>query len=149
MSEPLIELTQVIANKHQVTLDRHDPLLIVQTLNAQILQDSTKNQQALLENYKAAMQEISLRWEKDAKQNAEKILNASLKAASQIMEAGVQTHVTAISTTLREELAKAGVQVENSLAQVKKVARFNLFAAVLTLLAAGVVVGVFILHLYT
>ena len=60
----LEELIKEIAVKHGIALGRDDPVLILQTLNNRLLQANQKAQQALLDQYKAELEELSLRWER-------------------------------------------------------------------------------------
>ena len=80
------ELIKEIAIKHGIALGRDDPILILQTLNNRLLQASQKTQQAMLDEYKAELEDLSLRWSTEAKEKAERILNASLDASKTAME---------------------------------------------------------------
>ena len=52
MVDPIDELIKEIAGKHGVAVGRDDPIMILQTVNTRLLQDSPKAQQAMLEGYK-------------------------------------------------------------------------------------------------
>ena len=52
MSDQLEELIKEIASKHGIAVSRDDPILVLQTINNRLLQDSSKAQQAQLDQYK-------------------------------------------------------------------------------------------------
>jgi hypothetical protein len=53
----------------------------LQTINKRLMQESQKAQQEIVDQFKSEMESISLRWSADAKDKAERILNASLNAS--------------------------------------------------------------------
>jgi hypothetical protein len=82
MPDNVDELIKEIAVKHGIAVSRDDPILILQTINNRLMQDSEKAQQAMLDQYKEELEALALRWGVDAKDKAERILNASLLASS-------------------------------------------------------------------
>jgi hypothetical protein len=48
MADPIEELIKEIAAKHGIAVSRDDPILILQTINTRLLQESAKAQQAML-----------------------------------------------------------------------------------------------------
>ena len=99
MSTEVEELIKEIAVKHGIAVGRDDPIMILQTINARLMQDSQKAQQEMLDTFKSELEEMSHRWGIDAKEKAERILNASLAASKDAMgqimlEAVSYTHLT-------------------------------------------------------
>ncbi len=86
----LEDLIKEIAVKHGIALGRDDPILILQTLNNRLLQASQKAQQTLLDQYKAELEDLSLKWSTETKEKAERILNASLDASKVAMDTTFQ-----------------------------------------------------------
>ena len=80
-----VELIKEIAAKHGIAVGRDDPIMILQTINARLMQDSQKAQQEMLDTFKSELEEMSHRWGIDAKGKAERILNASLAASKDAM----------------------------------------------------------------
>ena len=74
MDDPVDELIKEIAGKHGIAVGRDDPIMILQTINARLLADSAKAQQAMLERYKEELEALSARWSSDAKEKAERVL---------------------------------------------------------------------------
>jgi cell division septum initiation protein DivIVA len=81
MADPIEDLIREIAAKHGIAVSRDDPILILQTINTRLLQDSAKAQQVMLDQYKEELEALALRWGNDARDKAERILNASLAAS--------------------------------------------------------------------
>jgi hypothetical protein len=67
MTDQVEELIKEIAAKHGIAVSRDDPILILQTINARLMQDSAKAQQVMLDQYKEELEALALRWGNDAK----------------------------------------------------------------------------------
>src|SRR6476620_4830080 len=102
MSDQIEELIREIATKHGIAVSRDDPILVLQTINSRLMQDSSKAQQAQLDHYKEELEALALRWGNDAKEKAERILNASLSAAKdaidQLMQEGARSTAAGVAT---------------------------------------------------
>ena len=72
------ELIREIAAKHGIAVGRDDPILILQTINMKLMQDSASAQQEILDAFKSELESIAHRWGDDAKGKAERTLNAAL-----------------------------------------------------------------------
>ena len=138
MSDQLEELIKEIASKHGIAVSRDDPILVLQTINNRLLQDSSKAQQAMLDQYKEELEALALRWGNDAREKAERILNASLSAAKdaidQLMQEGARSMTTAVATEIDSALAKFTGAVRDA----HRIAVLNVFAACVTMAAAAV-----------
>lgn len=93
-----------IAAKHGIAVGRDDPILILQTLNNRLMQASQKAQQEMLDQYKSELEGISLQWSTDAKEKAERILNASLDASKAAMERLMWAGAKEVVTTIKSEV---------------------------------------------
>jgi hypothetical protein len=134
----LEELIKEIALKHSIALGRDDPILILQTLNKRLLQASQKAQQALLDQYKAELEDLSLRWSTDAKEKAERILNASLDASIVAMEQLMRASAKEMVTTIKAEIDASLNRINRPIKDTKRVGLMNIAASCITLLAAAV-----------
>jgi hypothetical protein len=74
MADQVEELIKEIAAKHGIAVSRDDPILILQTINARLMQDSAKAQQVMLDQYKEELEALALRWGNDAKDQSGKDL---------------------------------------------------------------------------
>jgi hypothetical protein len=134
----LEELIKEIAVKHGIALGRDDPILILQTLNNRLLQANQKAQQALLDQYKAELEELSLRWSADAKEKAERILNASLDASKAVMEQLMRASAKEMVTTMKAEVDASLSHIRGPIKKTNHIVLMNLAASCITLLATAV-----------
>ena len=117
MADPIDELIKEIAGKHGVAVGRDDPIMILQTINARLLEDSAKAQQAMLALYKEELEALSARWSSDAKEKGER--NGRL---------------------IRAEIETAADRVAVSLRQRRMAGILNMVASCITLLAVATAV---------
>lgn len=64
MTDKVEETIKEIAAKHGIAVGRDDPILILQTINDRLMQESTEAQQAILDSFKSELEEIAHRWGK-------------------------------------------------------------------------------------
>ena len=133
------DLLKEIASKHGVALDREDPILIVQTMHARLLVESTSAQQALLEDYRTTLEGLLERWSAETKTKAERIVTASLTASTETMKAQMATTTTDLARTIRKEVTDLLETTETRMRRATTVGYVNLLAALVTFLSAVVV----------
>ena len=104
MGDQIEELIKEIAAKHGIAVSRDDPILVLQTINNRLMQDSAKAQQIQLDQYKEELEDLALRWGKDAKDKAERILNAALTANKETMSREMQEGARTLAEAVRAEL---------------------------------------------
>ena len=131
-------LIKEIAVKHGIAVGRDDPILILHTLNNQLMQDNRKVQQELLDQFKAELEGLSLRWSSDAKDKAERILNASLVASKESMEHLMQAGTNDLVATVKNDVDAALSLIEQPLRDAYRIGIMNILAACLTIFAATV-----------
>jgi hypothetical protein len=136
MADPIDELIKEIAAKHGIAVGRDDPIMILQTVNARLLDESAKAQQATLERYKEEFEALSARWSSDAKEKAERVLNAALEASCNAMQIGARK----AAASMRAELETGMGRVAISLRQARMVGILNVVASCITFLAVLVAV---------
>lgn len=131
-------LIREIAQKHGIVVGRDDPILVLQTINHRLMQDSAKAQQAQLESFKQELEALAQRWSLDAKEKSERILNASLttgkQAMGQLMEEGARTSARLLVDEMEGFIARLAEPVR----EARRLAVFNIVASCITLLAAAV-----------
>ena len=136
MADPVDELIKEIAGKHGIAVSRDDPIMVLQTINARLLEDSARAQQAMLERYKEELEALSARWSSDAKQKAERVLNAALEASSNTIRVRARETATLIRTELETGVGRLAI----SLRQARMVGILNVVASCITLVAAATAV---------
>ncbi|CZP95966.1 conjugal transfer protein TraM [Legionella pneumophila] len=137
MSDKYDAAIHEIAVRHGVVLSKDDPILILQTMNDRLIEESRQAQAAILTQFREEMESISSQWRDDAKEKAEKIINAALAGSKEAMaklllestNASVQSVDRMISVSLAEarELSQ----------QTKKFGWFMLVSSVVILAASS------------
>lgn len=137
--DPTDDVLKEIASKHGVAVDRQDPILIVHTLHTRLLAESTTAQQALLEDYRTTLEAMLERWGTETKAKAERIMTASLTASTETMKAQMATHTTDVASAIRNEVTAILETTETRIRTATTIGYLNLFAALVTCLAAIVI----------
>ena len=138
MSDPVENLIKEIATKHGIAVSRDDPILIMQTINARLLEDGAKAQRALLQEHKEELEGIAQRWRMDAKDKAERILTASLAASKDAMSRMMQDGAAMTTAAVRGEVEAVMSGIGRAMQQARDLGRINLVAAAITLAAAAI-----------
>lgn len=139
-------LTASIAKEHGVVLNTNDPILMLHTINAHMLEGNKKAQQAQLEAFRQEMEIVVARWHAESKETAERILNASLQAAKTAimdnMDHFTEQHTIQIQKVTKEIMEKALQKSQHT----EHLMKWNIAAAVITFLSASVAVAGFLFH---
>lgn len=142
MNEETDELIKEIAVKHGIAVGRDDPIIILQTINNRLMRDSQKAQQDMLDQFKSELEAMSLRWSIDAKDKAERILNASLAASKDAMGQVMLEEAKVTATSVRAEIDDALSHVTINIRDARRISIFNVIASCITMLAAAVALWV-------
>lgn len=126
------QLIREIASKHGIAVARDDPILVLQTINQRLLQDSVKAQQALLDQFKEELEGITTRWGNDAREKAERILNAALSASKDSVEEMSQSAATSSAGAIAQQLASLLGTVDTASTRAHRAALLNLVASCVT-----------------
>ncbi|GGE90511.1 hypothetical protein GCM10008020_39410 [Massilia psychrophila] len=139
LMDPFDDLIREIGAKHGIAVGRDDPILVLQTINLRLMHDSAKAQQVQLDQYKEELEGLSQRWGNDARDKAERILNASLAASKdamqKVMEEGARRAAAALVGEVNALLGAAAARAGDA----RKLAWLNVFASCVTLCAAAIV----------
>ncbi|MDW9146768.1 conjugal transfer protein TraM [Legionella pneumophila] len=140
MADQFESLINEVAIKHGVVLGRDDPILILQTMNAKLMEDNAKTQQLMLHQYKEDLEGIALRWGNETKEKSERILNASLAAAKETMANVLEESARSTALTIQNDIEKLLSHAGRALRRTERIAMINLAASALTLVAAGMII---------
>ncbi|MFO3020310.1 conjugal transfer protein TraM [Legionella pneumophila serogroup 1] len=130
MSEKINEAIQDIAGKHGVVLGRDDPVLILQTMNDRLLEENLKAQQEMLTQFKEEMESISSQWKVDAKDKAEKVLNAALASSKEAMNKILREATNEFVYVMKNVVSDSLTEAKDLTQQTRKANRFTLSASV-------------------
>ena len=138
MTDQVEEMIKEIAAKHDIAVSRDDPILILQTINARLMQDSAKAQQAMLDQYKEELEALALRWGNDAKAKAERILNVSLTASKEATAKLMQEGAKEAAVSVRGEIDVALRRVADPVRDARRIGALNVAASCITCVAAAI-----------
>ncbi|OEZ97403.1 conjugal transfer protein TraM [Duganella phyllosphaerae] len=133
------QLIREIASKHGIAVARDDPILVLQTINHRLLQDSVAAQQAMLDQYKQELEGIGNRWGMDAREKAERVLNAALESSTELMTLLAQASAKAASAAIEDKMKVLMLWADAAAARAYRAAFLNLGAACLTVCAVVLV----------
>lgn len=138
MDEKTEELIALIAKEHGVVLDATDPILVVPTMLRFMLEESQEKQKELLDELKSELQSSLMQWDFAAKDKADRILNAALRANRDAMEQVLKSAASQTTDLVRQavidELNKTRAESRNA----KRLVMWNVFASIITLAAAAI-----------
>lgn len=136
MADLVDELIKEIAAKHGVTVGRDDPILILHTMNARLTEENAIAQQTSLDRFKQEFEALSTRWNGEATEKAERVLNATLGASKNLMREGANAAAASIKNDIERSLGEYSV----SLRTARQVSILNIAASLITLLAVAIAV---------
>src|SRR5512134_653765 len=90
--EGIEEIIKEIAVKHNIMLSRDDPILMLYTINKQLMNTSKQAQEGMLQEFRKELETISLQWRNEASNQANKTLNGTIASMRDM-----------ITTTIRKE----------------------------------------------
>lgn len=144
MSDKFDAAIQEIAVRHGVVLSKDDPILILQTMNDRLIEEARQAQAAMLTQFREEMESISSQWRDDAKEKAEKIINAALAGSKEAM-ARLLLESTNISVQSMERMISDSLTEARDLSQqTKKFGWFMLVSSVLILAASSLFILFFL-----
>ena len=137
MTDQVEELIREIAAKHGIAVSRDDPILVLQTINMRLLEDSSKAQQAQLDQYKEELEDLAQRWGNNAKAKAEKILNAALGASKSAMAELMQEGARVTAAGVSAEIDAALKRIAGPMQDARRIGMLNIVASCITMVAAA------------
>lgn len=139
MEDKIDETIKVIAVRHGIAVSRDDPIMVLQTINDRLMQDSQAAQQELLEGFKSELEEIAHRWGEDSKRKAERTLNAAMAASKEAIAQGMKEGTKAAAESVQREFNASVSKLADSILDARRVSMLNMVAAILVVLAAALV----------
>ncbi len=141
MSDKFDLAIQEIAVKHGVVLSKDDPILILQTMNNRLIEETQQAQAAMLTQFREEMESISSQWKDDAREKAEKILNMALANSKEAM-------IRLLKEATNESVSVIKKVISDSVAEVHDMAKHTKNYSLLTLFGSALVVSCVFLALF-
>lgn len=137
------ETIKEIALKHGVALSKDDPILILQTMNDRLMQESIEAQQSNLNDFKSELEVTLNMWSNEAKSKAERTLTAAIAASKVTITESINENAKITANITKVELEKI---MENSwqpaINETKLISLINITAATMVLISAIIVLYV-------
>jgi len=138
MDEKTEELIALVAKNHGISLDKTDPIMVIPTLLRYVMDESQEKQREMLDELKSELQSAQMQWDYAAKDKADRILNAALKANTAAMEQVLITGAKQTAEIIRKEVDDSLKKSRSQVSIARRVVFWNLAASVITLLAAAI-----------
>jgi hypothetical protein len=144
-TDKIEETIKEIAVKHGIAVGRDDPILILHTINERLIRDSAAAQQEILDRFKEELEVIAHRWGDDAKNKAERTLNAAIATSKETMMNMMQEGALITTEAIRREVEASVKKIAIPIRESRRTAVMNMAAAGMALVAAGLVLWVTIM----
>ncbi|MGZ8911226.1 MAG: conjugal transfer protein TraM [Methylococcaceae bacterium] len=141
-ADKIEETIKEIAVKHGIAVGRDDPILILHTINERLMRDSAAAQQDILDRFKEELEVIAHRWGDDAKNKAERTLNAAIATSKETMINMIQEGALITTEAIRREVEASVKKIAILIRESRRTAIMNMAAAGMALVAAGLVLWV-------
>ncbi len=139
MADDLESLRQELFRVHGISVDIKDPMMCQHTLNKHLLAQMTTGQEELLEQFKSELEGIAYQWGNDAKEKAERILNAALVASKEAMANLMNASAKEAAKALQTQCENAMRAAERTTQSTRYLAVLSVTASVITMFAAVLV----------
>jgi len=139
IDDKIENLIREIAIRHGVPLSRDDPIMILQTINTQLIRESHAAQQEILNLFRSDLELAVHRWNEDAKGKAERTLNAALTASKETMTKGMQEGSKVAAEAVRHEIETAINRFYIPIREAQRISYINMITAGITLFSTVVV----------
>lgn len=146
MSERLDLAIQEIAVKHGVVLSKDDPILILQTMNDRLIEESRQAQAVMFVQFREEMEGISSQWKDDAKEKAENVLNAALASSKEAMSRLLQETTNSSMRLMRDMIIETLDEARALNHQSRKSSRFTLLLSTAILVSSCILMVSFVVH---
>ena len=127
---------QEIAVKHGVVLSKDDPILILQTMNDRLIEETRHAQATMLALFREEIESISSQWRDDAKGKAEKILNAALMGSKEAMSRLLQESTSESFQAMKKMISDALDEARDLIQKTRKFSRVALLSSTVMLIVS-------------
>jgi len=130
MTDKWDETIQEIAIKHGVVLSKDDPILMLQTMNERLVEETRQAQTVMLTQFREEMEGISSQWRDDANNKAEKILNAALSSSKEAMDKILRQTTSEFTQAMKQLISDSLTEARDLTRQTRKYNHFWLAGSI-------------------
>ena len=142
--EKIDKVIQQIASVHGVAVSKDDPIMILHTMNERLVSDSKAAQQELLDNFRSQLEVTVSELSMAAKNHSDRVLNSTIQTSkteiSRVMEEQSNIIIERWKADLHAEFNEACKTMTTS----RQTAILNIIASFITLIAAGIVLTIYL-----
>ncbi len=138
------EMIQLIASKNGIAVSKDDPVMILYTMNDRLINDTKLAQSNLLDNFKSEMEVVYQKWSVEAKNNSDRILNASIMASKDEIARMMDEQSGIIIKKWEYELNSAFGKFSDTIHSSRQSAILNIIASCISLFSALIILYIFI-----
>ena len=142
--EKIDKVIQQIASVHGVAVSKDDPIMILHTMNERLISDSKAAQQELLDNFRSQLEVTVSELSMAAKNHSDRVLNSTIQTSnteiSRVMEEQSNIIIERWKADLHAEFNEACKTMTTS----RQTAILNIIASFITLIAAGIVLTIYL-----
>ena len=144
IDEKIDEAIQQIASNHGIAVSKDDPIMILHTMNDRLISDSKAAQKELLDNFRSELEVTVSELSMAAKNHSDRVLNSTIQTSkteiSRVMEEQSNIIIERWKADLHAEFNEACKTMTTS----RQTAILNIIASFITLIAAGVVLTIYL-----
>ena len=142
--EKIDKVIQQIASVHGVAVSKDDPIMILHTMNERLISDSKAAQQELLDNFRSQLEVTVSELSMAAQNHSDRVLNSTIQTSkteiSRVMEEQSNIIIERWKADLHAEFNEACKTMTTS----RQTAILNIIASFITLIAAGIVLTIYL-----
>lgn len=142
MNKELEKVIQDIANIHNISVGRDDPILILYTMNELLLKRAAEIQENQLKVFHEEIQLSMKQLSEESKDKAEKVISAALNASRANIERATSEQIGSFNNQLTKSLIEFKTILSNENSKGMLLAKFSMISSVFTLAAAVILVAV-------
>lgn len=136
----LDEIIAIVTQKNKILINEKDPILAVATINDYVINHYFEKSNAALSTLVSEIEKINQAAACEAHQNAVRIINASRKSSTDLIEKNTQKCIDRLNRAIADKISK---EIEKSTAPFKHALTISncmlLFSSVLLVIAAVVI----------
>jgi hypothetical protein len=133
-----------IASEHGIVLSKDDPIMVLHNMNERLIKDGDIAQQKLLDDFRSEVEVIINQWMVNAKNNSDRILNASILASKAEITTVMQNQSDILIEKWQSELNIGFDELIKTIQSSRQSAILNIIASFITLISVGIALFVFL-----
>jgi hypothetical protein len=102
-------IIRAVAVKHGIALGRNDPILILHTVNGLLLEEFSKQQEGLIDQFRGNLESAANHWSKNMEVKADEILNHMGNNHQQLINELIEKHINDIAIAIADKSGEIAV----------------------------------------